>query len=142
MADDLNENGTTNGDVPEIELIIKVGFFSSFQFDFMSATRGVPWRLDIQNYHCSHFQYMQRCFKCLYQLKCLKLNFIITLIRSVNRTCWEIAKFSVEKFDLAKRQCSMAHFLKCATENTCNVSTEIIFIGLFNYFHHFYPLSL
>lgn len=24
MADELNENGTANGDVPEIELIIKV----------------------------------------------------------------------------------------------------------------------
>lgn len=31
MADEVNENGTANGDVPEIELIIKVSHFRLFQ---------------------------------------------------------------------------------------------------------------
>lgn len=40
MADDLNENGTANGDVPEIELIIKVGLIPIWLSYFVWACRG------------------------------------------------------------------------------------------------------
>lgn len=48
MSDDMQENGSTNGEVPEIELIIKVRFFEK--------TRGVTYspNLFIVRYDLHH----------------------------------------------------------------------------------------